>query len=282
MSGGDMLLDESVWLHERAWPSIAAYLEKCDIALIPIGATEQHGAHTPLMVDTGWATWISEQVAVRTGVLVAPPLHFGWSPHHLAYAGGITLRPETLKQVIVDVGESLLVHGFRKLVLVNGNRVANLPPMEIAATKLRFSSGALVAVVDIGLIARKEVAAICDSGPGAVDHAADAETSFMLHAYPELVDMARAQEPAARSNTRVFASHIQFDHPLDGNLVLVHATAEEFAERTKPWGTAASARAATRQKGERIVAAVVDNFVAYVEQLRATEAGPVRRPSIPI
>jgi creatinine amidohydrolase len=175
-----MLLDDSVWLHERSWPSIAVYLKTCDIALLPVGATEQHGAHTPLMVDTGWAAWISERVAARTGVLVAPPLHFGWSPHHLAYPGGITLRPETLTQVIVDVGESLLVQGFRKLVLVNGNRVANLPPMEIAATKLRFSSGAHVSVVDIGLIARREVVAICDSGPGAVDHAADAETSFML------------------------------------------------------------------------------------------------------
>ena len=46
-----MLLDESVWLHERAWPSIAAYLERCDIALVPIGATEQHGYHMPLGVD---------------------------------------------------------------------------------------------------------------------------------------------------------------------------------------------------------------------------------------
>jgi creatinine amidohydrolase len=276
-----MLLDDSVWLHERAWPSIAAYLEKCDIALVPIGATEQHGAHTPLMVDTGWAAWISEQVAARTGVLVAPPLHFGWSPHHLAYPGSITLRPETLTQVIVDVGESLLTHGFCKLVLVNGNRVANLPPMEIAATKLRFSSGALVSVVDVGLIARREIAAICDSSPGAVDHAADAETSFMLHAYPQLVDMARIQEPAGKPQTLGFASHIQFDYPLDGNLVLVHSTSEEFGERTKPWGVAASARAATKEKGHRIVQAVIDNFVTYVEQLRAIELGPVRRPPIP-
>jgi creatinine amidohydrolase len=277
-----MLLDESVWLHERAWPSIATYLERCDMVLVPIGATEQHGALTPLMVDTGWATWISEQVAARSGVLVAPPLHFGWSPHHLAYPGSITLRPETLTQVIVDVGESLLAHGFRRIILVNGNRVANLPPMEIAATKLRFSTGALVSVVDVGLIARKEIATICDSEPGAVDHAADAETSFMLHAFPQLVDMARTQEPARKSREIRFAPHIQFDYPLDGDLVLVHATSEEFGERTKPWGVAASARSATKEKGQRIVAAVIDNFVAYVEQTRVIKLGSVRRPPIPI
>jgi creatinine amidohydrolase len=277
-----MVLDESVWLHERAWPSIAAYLEQCDIVLVPIGATEQHGPHTPLMVDTGWATWISEKVAARTGVLVTPPLHFGWSPHHLAYPGSITLRPETLTQVIVDVGESLLVHGFRRIILVNGNRIANLPPMEIAATKLRFSTGALVSVVDTGLIARKEVAAICNSGKGSVDHAADAETSFMLHAFPQLVDMGRVQEPARSPRENRFASHIQFDRPLDENLVLVHATLEEFGDRTKPWGVAASAGSATKEKGQRIVAAVIDNFVAYVEQVRITELGAVRQPPIPI
>jgi len=277
-----MILDESVWLHERAWPSIAGYLEQCDIALVPVGATEQHGVHTPLMVDTGWATWISEKVAARTSVLVTPPLHFGWSPHHLAYPGSITLRPETLTQVIVDVGESLLAHGFRRIILVNGNRVANLPPMEIAATKLRFSTGALVSVVDVGLIARKEIAAIYDSAPGAVDHAADAETSFMLHAFPQLVDMGRVQDPARSPREVRFASHIQFDHPLDGNLVLVHASSEEFGERTKPWGVAASAKSATKEKGQRIVAAVIENFVAYVEQVRITELGAVRRPPIPI
>jgi len=277
-----MILDESVWLHERAWPSIAAYLEQCDIVLVPIGATEQHGPHTPLMVDTGWATWISEEVAARTGVLVTPPLHFGWSPHHLAYPGSITLRPETLTQVIVDVGESLLAHGFRRIILVNGNRVANLPPMEIAATKLRFSTGALVSVVDVGLIARREIASICNSGLGAVDHAADAETSFMLHAFPQLVDMARVQEPARSPREIRFASHIQFDRPLDGNLVLIHATSEEFGERTKPWGVAASAGSATKEKGQRIVAAVIDNFVAHVDQVRITELGALRRPCIPI
>ena len=154
--------------------------------------------------------------------------------------------------------------------------------MEIAAAKLRFSSGALVAVVDVGLIARREIAAICDLAPGAVDHAADAETSFMLHAYPQLVDMARAQETARNSQAARFASHIQFDDPLDGDLVLVHATSEEFKQRTTPWGVAASARAATKEKGGRIVRAVIDNFTAYVEQLRTTELGTVRRPPIPI
>ena len=90
------------------------------------------------MVDTGWAIAVAEGAALATGTLVAPPQHVGWSPHHLAYCGALTFRPETLISVMVDIGESLIHHGFKKIVFVNGNRIANLPPMEIAAAKLRF------------------------------------------------------------------------------------------------------------------------------------------------
>src|SRR5262249_46642109 len=152
---------DSVWLHEVTWPHIAKYLETRDLVLLPVGATEQHGRHLPLMVDTGWAVAVAELAAKSVGALVAPPIHYGWSPHHLAFPGTVTLRPESLADVIVDVCESLVHHGFKRIILINGNRVANLPPMEIAAAKVRFRSGAFVSIVDVGLVARREVGEIC-------------------------------------------------------------------------------------------------------------------------
>ena len=89
------LLETSPWLHERSWPSIKAYLERDDLILIPVGATEQHGAHAAMMLDTGWAAGVSEAVAARTGTLAAPPLHYGWSSGHMGFAGCITLSAET-------------------------------------------------------------------------------------------------------------------------------------------------------------------------------------------
>ena len=86
---------ETRWMHELPWTAIEAYLEADDIALIPIGATEQHGPHLPLMVDTGWAMAMAEAAAELSRVLIAPPMHIGMSYHHLAYAGSLTLRPET-------------------------------------------------------------------------------------------------------------------------------------------------------------------------------------------
>lgn len=267
-----MAAKRSPWIHELSWPAIAENLKANDIVLVPIGATEQHGPHTPLMVDTAWAIHVSEAVAERTGALVAPPLHYGWSPHHLAYPGGITLRPETLIQVAVDVGESLLFHGFRKIVLVNGNRIANLPPMEIAATKLRFKTGCFSAVVDIGLIARKEVAEICGHVPNSTDHAADAETSYMLFVHPELVDMAKAPHvPPKPAGKAGYVGHVPLERPYDANMVLVHPTLEEYAAKTAPTGIGGDPRAATREKGQRIFESVVGNFAAYIEDVKKLE-----------
>ena len=59
----------SCWLHELKWPEIEAHLKGDDVALVPIGATEQHGLHLPLLTDTGWAIAAAEGAAARAGAL---------------------------------------------------------------------------------------------------------------------------------------------------------------------------------------------------------------------
>lgn len=275
---------QSPWMQELAWPDIEAYLKHDDIALIPVGATEQHGAHTPLMVDTGWAIAIAEQAGRRAGVLSAPPLHFGWSPHHLAFPGAITLRPETLTQVIADVCQSLMVHGFKKFVLINGNRVANLPPMEIAAVKLRYHNNAFAAVVDAGLIARREVYEICGGEEGALGHAGDSETSFMLHYYPELVDMSKAESgvaPAGANAPRFASGPVSLEPPHDRNTVTVRPTIEEYRQAASASGMGGNPMAASAEKGARILDAIVTNTVAYIDEIRPRTVA-LRNVSVPI
>jgi creatinine amidohydrolase len=182
----------SVWIHELSWNEIAAQLQADDVALVPIDATEQHGHHAPLLLDTGWASVVAEEAAKRAGCLVAPPLHYGWSHGHMAFPGTVGLKAETLTAVAVDIGESLLRHGFRRIVLVNGNRMANLAPMEIAAVKLRMATGALVAVADCGLLAREAVGSLAEGAPGTLGHAGESETALVLAYYAHLTDMSRA------------------------------------------------------------------------------------------
>ena len=273
-------MKSSVWIHELTWPDIAEYLKEQDVVMVPIGATEQHGHHTPLLVDTAWASDVSEAVARQENVLVAPPMHFGWSPHHLAYPGGITLRPETLTQVAVDIGESLISHGFKKIIFVNGNRVANLPPLQIAMAKLRFNTGAYVAIIDTHLIARKEVCEAAGNRRDASHHAGNVETSFMMHAHPELVRtdkiMNLPEHPLAD-----FASTFPMDPPLDQNIAFSQATAAEFYKRTGGHGTYSNPGSASAEIGRAVLEVTIKRAAQFIAQVKKLEVKCERCP-IPI
>ena len=253
------------WIHELKWPEIAEYLKRSDIALIPVGATEQHGPHLPLYVDTGWAVGMAEGAAERADALIAPPVHYGWGPHHMAYPGTITLRADTLLQLCMDIGESLIFHGFKRLVFINGNRVANLPPMETAASRLRFQTGAFVAVADAGLIAKSAVHEVCESPEGGLGHAGESETAYTLYRNPDLVDMDLAMN-ADRKPGRFGLSHKPFEPPWEGDTVYVPRTDADMRRTTEATrGIAGSALLATPEKGERIHEILSDALVDFIE-----------------
>jgi creatinine amidohydrolase len=270
----------SVWLHELTWPDIAKYLETQDVVMVPIGATEQHGHHTPLLVDTAWASDVSEAVAKQENVLVAPPMHFGWSLHHLSYPGGITLRPETLTAVAVDVGESLISHGFRKIIFVNGNRIANLPPLQIAMAKLRFNTGAYVAIIDTHLIARKEVCEAASNARDASHHAGIVETSFMLYAHPELVRKDKIKARGDHSLTE-FASNFPMDPPFDQDIAFNQPTAAEFYRRTEGHGTYSNPAGATAEIGRAVLDVTTKRAAEFVAQVKKLDV-QCERCSIPV
>lgn len=266
----------SPWIHELKWPDIEQHLKSDTVALVPIGATEQHGFHMPLMVDTCWSIVVSEDAAKEAGALISPPLHFGWSIHHMAFAGGITLRPETLTSVSLDVGLSLVYHGFDRIIYVNGNRNANLAPIEIAANQLRLKTGARVAVVDVGLLAKHEIREICTSAPGGLGHAGESETAMMLYRYPDMVDMDKAV--AVSPQRKEFIGNLVTDPLTDGPSVGEPHHPAVYRESSLPSGVMGDAKQATADKGERIVRALTANLVRYIENVRALEVRIYDRP----
>ncbi len=244
------------WLHEMTWDAIEAHLASDDVILVPIGATEQHGHHAPLLLDTGWAIAASEAAADLAGCLIAPPLHYGWSYGHMAFPGTVGLTAETLATVAVEIGECLVQHGFRRVILVNGNRMANLAPLEIAAVRLRLGTGAFVAVADCGLIARQDIAALSDGLPGTLGHAGESETALVLARYSHLTDMGRAPADRAAGGTQpaLREGHHTLDPRMDGNAWFVPRDPEEFRRQTEPRdGVVGDARRATPEKGEAMV-----------------------------
>lgn len=108
-------------LQELGWPDIAAYLQHDNRLILVVGSTEQHGRHLVFGSDV-WQPWeIARRLSDRTGVLLAPSVNYGMSLHHLGFPGSLSLRPQTLSSILIDLLESAYEHGFRRVLILNGH-----------------------------------------------------------------------------------------------------------------------------------------------------------------
>lgn len=117
------------------------------IALLPVGATEQHGPHLPLSVDSRIAAALMKRLAdtlpATFPLSILPMLHFGVSPEHADFPGTISLSAETMLALLMDVGRSVAAAGIKKLAILNSH--GGQPQLlDIAAQKLRRECGMLV------------------------------------------------------------------------------------------------------------------------------------------
>ena len=110
----------------------------------------------------------------------------------MAYPGTISIIPETLTRVLYEVLRSLIYHGFKRLIVINGHRMANLPPLQIAASRIRNETGAYVTIADPFFIGDTVSRKIRESPPGGIGHAEELETSHMMYIFPELVNIKKA------------------------------------------------------------------------------------------
>ncbi len=154
------------------------------VAVLPIGAVEQHGPHLPVGTDFLFAQDITEltmsKVRSLAQFLVLPPIIYGLSIEHLHVPGTLTLMPNTLISLLTDIGESLLRLGVKSLVLINGHG-GNDSAIQIAGRLLR-DKGMRLYMVDGGAIRNR-------LGAHEYDVHADAiETSAMLAKHPQWVD----------------------------------------------------------------------------------------------
>jgi creatinine amidohydrolase len=102
------------------WMQVEEYLKRDDRAVLPLGSTEQH-AYLSLSTDSLLAERVAVEAAEPIGVAVFPVVAYGITPYFMAYPGTVSLRVQTYMQVIHDILESLVEHGFKRIVIVNGH-----------------------------------------------------------------------------------------------------------------------------------------------------------------
>jgi creatinine amidohydrolase len=158
------------------------------IAVLGIGAIEQHSAHLPLATDWIWASEVSRLVAEELGALLVPALPFSMSQCHGPVPGTVWLRPETLAAVLRDVVLSLQAQGIHQVVIVNAH--GGNPVLEPAVEELNRTCSDMMVILP-EFYGGAEVSALFDHSDVDV-HAGEMETSFMLALCPDLVGPERA------------------------------------------------------------------------------------------
>ena len=171
------------------------------VVILPVGSIEQHGPHLPVEVDSQ----LGEQVALRTArlmaargapVLVLPMLWTGVSEHHMSFGGTITLDLPAFSAVIEGIVKSVVRHGFRRVVLLNGHG-GNENALRCLADELTPKYRIAIVEFTYWYAAAEAIEAILETQKG-LQHACEAETSMMMAVRPELV--AEARIPLAKAN----------------------------------------------------------------------------------
>lgn len=217
---------------DLTWSELPAVLAAVGhAAILPVGATEQHGPHLGCGVDTVIAEQLCLAVADLTRVPMLPALPYGCSlGHSRRWPGTIAVTPVALIEFVKQIGDWAYHSGVRRLFIVNAH-VTNAAPLRCALEMLRAEHDDLmVSVIHTATLSAR--VREFHAADGADWHANDAETSVMLAIAPEGVRpdrLPQADDPD-RTGCCVFA------HPVN---------------RTSLNGVTGSPSLATREKGER-------------------------------
>src|SRR6185437_6022448 len=119
------------------WPAVAAASKDIPV-VVPIAAVEQHGRHLPVFTDSMLLGEVIRRAAEATGdrVIWAPLLWLGNSHHHMDFPGTLSAAPRTYLDVLGDLIDNLITHGFRRIVLFNGHG-GNIVPGQQAVFEAR-------------------------------------------------------------------------------------------------------------------------------------------------
>jgi creatinine amidohydrolase len=170
-------------LTRSTWTDVDTHADT-DLAVVPVGSTEQHGPHGPLGTDTFTARAVSDAGAERCDheVVVAPAIPVGVAEEHRQFTGTLWVSPDTFRAYVRDVVNSLAHHGFDRVVLVNGHGGNVSALREVAGTVTRHDDAYAVPFTWFDAVGEHT---------SEMGHGGPLETSLLLATHPEFVDVDR-------------------------------------------------------------------------------------------
>lgn len=243
------------------------------IAVLPVAATEQHGPHLPLSVDTDIANGVVAasipHIAPDLPALFLPTQTVGFSPEHTRFAGTLTLKAETVLRLWTEMGECVAASGVKKLVLFNAHG-GQVGLMDVVARDLRARLGMLVYSVNWFNLPLLDESGRDLNGMFSAEehrfgiHGGEIETSMMLALSPDKVRMQHAANFASKSQDRAG----QFSILGNGKSAKLGWQMQDY----NACGAVGNAAAATADKGRAVLDAAgrsLARLLSEIDQLPA-------------
>lgn len=232
------------------------------IAILPVGAIEQHGPHLPVYVDScineGLLELAIGMIPEERSVLALPIQSVGKSDEHSAFPGTLTISAETLTNMLIDIGRSVHKAGIKRLVLLNSHG-GQPQVLDIVARTLRVELGMFVVNVAWSKMGMPDRAMFPDEEYMYGIHGGGIETSLMLYLRPDLVDMAKAEN---------FVSLAQ--HMANQFTILEPEGKVGFGWQIQDLNAAGACGDATNadaERGERIARHAAERFVTLLNEI---------------
>lgn len=216
-------------LQDATWTDAEA--AETDLALLPVGSTEQHGPHAPLGTDSITAQTVAERgaEAYDDEVIVAPPITVGVAEEHRDFAGTLWVSEDTFREYVRETVASLAHHGWTRVIAVNGHGGNVGPLREVCARISRHDDAYAVPFTWFDAVDAPDMG-----------HGGPIETSALQYSHPDLVREDRLSE-AADGGTEQWGEWTS-------GVNLAYDTAE-FSEN----GTVGDPRKASRERGETLL-----------------------------
>jgi len=239
---------------------LRALVDDRTVALLPVGAIEQHGPHLPLNTDAALAEGIALEAARRVKdatVLVLPTVAVAKSDEHTGFPGVLTLDAPTLQSVLVQIGRSVARSGIRRLVLLNAHG-GNVPILQIVIRQLRIEQKMFC--VSAGWMSMGYPAGVIDDAELRDGiHGGLVETAAMLHFHPQLVKMDLAKNfVSASSAVAEKNSVLRLLGPVSAGWTMADLNAD---------GAAGNAAAATPAIGAMLVDHAAARYATLLEEV---------------
>lgn len=248
------------FISELTYEECQPLLNKGTVVVLPIGGgAKEHGGHLPMGTDFYVTDWLAKQVTEKCDVVTLPTLPYAYFPAFVKWKGSVSVEYGNLIGYARDILMSFIRFGIRKFLIIDGG-VSTHAPLVLLAKTLDNEFDVKVAVSDITQIAKDAEDEVCEQKRGG--HGDESETSTMLCIRGDLVHMEKTVEEYAQSlpsavvngRTRIFVpSRMCTEHGTNGN-----------------------SRLATKDKGEKILAAMVDSIVGFLDEFTVWEPGDIR------